>query len=184
MTQENQNPSPEHENTAADPQAEGGADAAPVEVKTPEQEIAELNQKLTEMQDNYLRAKAEGENIRRRAAEDVSKAHKFAIESFAEHLVPVTDSLYAALNAEAVDAKAFKEGLEITLKQLLSAFEKGRMTEINPAVGDKFDPHHHQAIASVPSDQEANTVVSALQRGYSIADRILRPALVTVSAPK
>jgi molecular chaperone GrpE len=184
MTQENQNPSPEQENTSSDPQTEGGADAAPAEVKTPEQEIAELNQKLTEMQDNYLRAKAEGENIRRRAAEDVSKAHKFAIESFAEHLVPVTDSLYAALNAEAVDAKAFKEGLEITLKQLLSAFEKGRMTEINPAVGDKFDPHYHQAIASVPSDQEANTVVSVLQRGYSIADRILRPALVTVSAPK
>jgi molecular chaperone GrpE len=186
MTQENQNPSPEQENIAADPQVEGGADAASTapEVKTPEQEIAELNQKLTEMQDNYLRAKAEGENIRRRAAEDVSKAHKFAIESFAEHLVPVTDSLYAALNAEAVDARAFKEGLEITLKQLLSAFEKGRMTEINPAVGDKFDPHHHQAIASVPSEQEANTVVSVLQRGYSIADRILRPALVTVSAPK
>ncbi len=186
MTQENQNPSAEQENLATDPQAEGAADAtaAEAEVKTPEQEIAELNQKLTEMQDNYLRAKAEGENIRRRAAEDVSKAHKFAIESFAEHLVPVTDSLYAARNAEAVDAKAFKEGLEITLKQLLSAFEKGRMTEINPAVGDKFDPHHHQAIASVPSDQEANTVVSVLQRGYSIADRILRPALVTVSAPK
>ena len=186
MTQENQNPSTEQENTAADPQAQASEDTAPTEaeVKTPEQEIAELNQKLTEMQDSYLRAKAEGENIRRRAAEDVSKAHKFAIESFAEHLVPVTDSLYAALNAEAVDAKAFKEGLEITLKQLLSVFEKGRMSEINPAVGDKFDPHHHQAIASVPSDQEANTVVSVLQRGYSIADRILRPALVTVSAPK
>jgi len=186
MTQENQNPSPEQENTTADPQAEAAAQATPAaaEAKTPEQEIAELNQKLTEMQDNYLRAKAEGENIRRRAAEDISKAHKFAIESFAEHLVPVTDSLYAALNAETVDAKAFKEGLEITLKQLLSAFEKGRLTEINPAVGDKFDPHHHQAIASVPSDQEANTVVSVLQRGYSIADRILRPALVTVSAPK
>ena len=186
MTQENQNPSSEQEIPVVDIQAEGSADIAPAtaEVKAPEQEIAELNQKLTEMQDNFLRAKAEGENIRRRAAEDVSKAHKFAIESFAEHLVPVTDSLYAALNAEAVDAKAFKEGLEITLKQLLSAFDKGRMTEINPAVGEKFDPHHHQAIASVPSDQEANTVVSVLQRGYSIADRILRPALVTVSAPK
>jgi molecular chaperone GrpE len=73
---------------------------------------------------------------------------------------------------------------KITLKQLLSAFDKGRMTEINPAVGDKFDPHHHQAIASVPSEQEANTVVSVLQRGYTVADRVLRPALVTVSAPK
>jgi molecular chaperone GrpE len=185
MTQENPNPATEQENIAPDTQAEGSAEAIQAaEVKTPEQEITELNHKLTEMQDNYLRAKAEGENIRRRAVEDVSKAHKFAIESFAEHLVPVTDSLYAALSAEAVDAKAFKEGLEITLKQLLSAFEKGRMTEINPAVGEKFDPHHHQAIASLPSDQEANTVISVLQRGYSIADRILRPALVTVSAPK
>jgi molecular chaperone GrpE len=186
MTQESPNPASEQENIAADMAAEGSTDEATSasKVNTPEQEIAELSQKLVEMQDNFLRAKAEGENIRRRAVEDVSKAHKFAIESFAEHLVPVTDSLYAALNAEAVDAKAFKEGLEITLKQLLSAFEKGRLTEINPAAGEKFDPHHHQAIASVPSDQEANTVVSVLQRGYSIADRILRPALVTVSAPK
>lgn len=186
MTQENQNPSPEQENSGIEPQVEAELSSAPAELvgMTSEEEIAQLTQKLTEMQDNFLRAKADGENIRRRAAEDVTKAHKFAIESFAEHLVPVTDSLYAALNTEAVDAKAFKEGLEITLKQLLSAFEKGRMTEINPALGDKFDPHHHQAIASIPSDQEANTIVSVLQRGYSIADRILRPALVTVSAPK
>lgn len=182
MTQEIPNPSPDQESVADQTQAEISPEN--IEVKTPEQEIAELNQKLTEMQDTYLRAKAEGENIRRRAADDVTKAHKFAIEGFAEHLVPVADSLYAALTAEAVDAKAFKEGLEITLKQLLSAFEKGRMTELNPAVGEKFDPHHHQAIASIASDQEANTVISVLQRGYSIADRILRPALVTVSAPK
>ncbi len=186
MTQENHNPDPEQESPAANPQAETASATEPAELgaSTPEQEIAELTQKLNDMQDNYLRAKAEGENIRRRAAEDVTKAHKFAIESFAEHLVPVTDSLYAALNTEAVDAKGFKEGLEITLKQLLSAFEKGRVAEINPVVGDKFDPHHHQAIASVPSEQEVNTIVSVLQRGYSISDRILRPALVMVSAPQ
>ena len=191
MTQDhlnpNSSPNPEHEAAATNPQVDSTANTEAEELLgtgSAEQEIAELTQKLTEMQDNFLRSKAESENIRRRAAEDVTKAHKFAIESFAEHLVPVTDSLYAALNAEAVDAKAFKEGLEITLKQLLSAFEKGRMTEINPAVGAKFDPHQHQAIASVPSDQEANTVVSVLQRGYSIAERILRPALVTVSAPR
>ena len=184
MTQETPNPSPEHENAAASSSAESAvASEAPV-AKTPEQEIAELNQKIADLQDNFLRAKAEGENIRRRAVEDVAKAHKFAIENFAEHLVPVTDSLYAALSTDAGDAKAFKEGLEITLKQLLSAFEKGKMTEINPAVGDKFDPHHHQAIASVPAEQEPNTVVSVLQRGYTVADRVLRPALVTVSAPK
>jgi molecular chaperone GrpE len=184
MTQENQNPTePSNENLEAEQQVADGAEPE-LTVESSAQLIEELNQKLGEMQDNFLRAKAEGENIRRRAAEDIAKAHKFAIESFAEHLVPVTDSLYAALSAEAVDAKAFKEGLEITLKQLLSAFEKGRMTEINPAVGDKFDPHHHQAISAVPSEQDPNTVVSVLQRGYSIADRVLRPALVMVSAPK
>ncbi len=184
MNQENQNPTPEQEDpvAAAENSADGGAQAPAA--KSADEQIAELNQKIADLQDNFLRAKAEGENIRRRAVEDVAKAHKFAIESFAEHLVPVTDSLYAALSTDAGDAKAFKEGLEITLKQLLSAFEKGRMTEINPAVGDKFDPHHHQAIASVPSEQEPNTVVSVLQRGYTVADRVLRPALVTVSAPK
>jgi len=182
MTSENLNPNPEQENPAAQTSAEATPEAAVV--KTPEEEIAELKQKIGELEDNFLRAKAEGENIRRRAVEDIAKAHKFAIESFAEHLVPVTDSLYAALGTDAGDAKAFKEGLEITLKQLLTAFDKGRMTELNPAVGDKLDPHHHQAIASVPSEQEANTVVAVLQRGYTVADRVLRPALVTVSAPK
>lgn len=179
--------SQEKPDTAAEnPAAAMSADAAasPLEVAvepSAEQQLTELQQKLSEMQDNFLRAKAEGENIRRRAAEDISKAHKFAIEGFAEHLVPVADSLYAALSAEAVDAKGFKEGLEITLKQLMSAFEKGRLVEINPASGDKFDPHHHQAISMVPSEQEPGTVVSVLQRGYSLADRVLRPALVTVS---
>ena len=151
---------------------------------TLEEQLAVATQKLAELQDGFLRAKAEGENIRRRAAEDIAKAHKFAIESFAEHLIPVSDSLYAALATEAGDAKAFKEGLEITLKQLLSAFEKGRLVEINPAPGSKFDPHQHQAISMVPSDQEPNTLVSVLQRGFLIADRVLRPALVTVSQTK
>jgi len=149
-----------------------------------EEELADLKTKLAEMQDNFLRAKAEAENIRRRAAEDIAKAHKFAIENFAEHLIPVSDSLYAALATEAGDAKAFKEGLEITLKQLVAAFEKGRLVEINPTPGAKFDPHQHQAISMVPSDQEANSVVSVLQRGFLIADRVLRPALVTVSQAK
>lgn len=149
-----------------------------------EEQLAQATQKLTEMQDSFLRAKAEGENIRRRAMEDIAKAHKFAIEGFAEHLIPVSDSLYAALATEAGDAKAFKEGLEITLKQLISAFEKGRLIEINPAPGSKFDPHQHQAISMVPSEQDANTVVLVLQRGFLIADRVLRPALVTVSQAK
>jgi molecular chaperone GrpE len=178
MTQEKPDPTRENQAEAAGVAGEDVANAVEVTV---EQQLAELQQKLSEMQDNFMRAKAEGENIRRRAAEDISKAHKFAIEGFAEHLVPVADSLYAALSAEAVDAKGFKEGLEITLKQLMSAFEKGRLVEINPASGDKFDPHHHQAISMVPSEQEPGTVVSVLQRGYSLSDRVLRPALVTVS---
>jgi molecular chaperone GrpE len=146
--------------------------------------LQSLIKRLQDLQDNFLRAEAEGENIRRRAVDDVAKAREFAIENFAQHLVPVTDSLYAALSTDVGDAKAFKEGLEITLKQLLSAFEKGKMTEIDPAVGQQFHPHHHQAIASVPSEQEPNTVVSVISGATPLADRVLRPALVTVRCSK
>jgi molecular chaperone GrpE len=116
--------------------------------------------------------------------DDVVKAHKFAIESFAEHLLPVMDSMHAALAHSGEDAQQLKEGLDLTLKQLTSALEKGKVVEINPEATTKFDPHLHQAISMVPSEQEANTVVTVLQRGYLIADRVLRPALVTVSQPK
>ncbi len=146
-------------------------------------QLAELEAKARENYDLYLRAVAESENIRRRAQEDVAKAHKFAIESFAEHLLPVMDSLQAALADGSGDIGKLREGVELTAKQLASAFEKGRMVELNP-VGEKFDPHRHQAISMVPSEQEPNTVVAVLQRGYLIADRVLRPALVTVAAPK
>lgn len=146
-------------------------------------QLAALEAKARENYDLYLRAVAEGENIRRRAQDDVAKAHKFAIESFAEHLLPVMDSLQAALADGSGDIAKLREGVELTAKQLANAFEKGRMVELNP-VGEKFDPHRHQAISMVPSEQEANTVVSVLQRGYLIADRVLRPALVTVAAPK
>lgn len=146
-------------------------------------QLAEQEAKARENYDLYLRAVAEAENIRRRAQEDVAKAHKFAIESFAEHLLPVMDSLQAALADGSGDIAKLREGVELTAKQLASAFEKGRMVELNP-VGEKFDPHRHQAISMVPSEQEPNTVVAVLQRGYLIADRVLRPALVTVAAPK
>ncbi len=146
-------------------------------------QLAEQEAKARENYDLYLRAVAEAENIRRRAQDDVAKAHKFAIESFAEHLLPVMDSLQAALADGSGDIAKLREGVELTAKQLASAFEKGRMVELNP-VGEKFDPHRHQAISMVPSEQEPNTVVAVLQRGYLIADRVLRPALVTVAAPK
>jgi molecular chaperone GrpE len=131
-----------------------------------------------------MRAKAEGENIRRRAQEDVAKAHKFAVESFAEAMVPVKDSLEMALKVETPTIESLKEGVEMTLKQLNSAFERNRLIEVMPAAGDKLDPNKHQAVAMVPAEQEANTVVAVLQKGYMIADRLLRPAIVTAAQPK
>lgn len=151
---------------------------------TVEQKLATAESRATEMQDAYLRAKAEAENIRRRAQEDVAKAHKFAIENFAEALVPVKDSLEMALKLDTPSTDSLKEGVEMTLKQLATAFERNRLLEINPKPGEKLDPMKHQAISMVPADQEANTIVAVLQKGYLIADRLLRPALVTVAQEK
>jgi len=148
---------------------------------TLEQKLAAAEAKASELHDSYLRAKAEADNTRRRAQEDITKAHKFAIESFAEALVPVKDSLEMALKLDTPSVESLKEGVEMTLKQLSSAFERNRLIEINPAVGEKLDPMKHQAISMVPAEQDANTVVSVLQKGYMIADRLLRPALVTVA---
>jgi molecular chaperone GrpE len=145
-------------------------------------QLIEAQARATEYHDAFLRAKAEQENIRRRAQEDISKAHKYSVESFAEALVPVIDSLEAALTTEAASAETMRAGTELTLKQLQSAFEKAKLTAINP-VGEKFDPNKHQAISMVPAPEgvAGNHVVAVLQKGYLIADRILRPALVTVA---
>ena len=147
-------------------------------------EVATLQAKNTELADSYLRAKAETENARRRADDEVSKARKYALESFAESLLPVTDSLEAGLSIQDATPEQIREGAEATLKQLKSALERNKVIAIDPPLGAKFDPHQHQAISMVPAEQEANTVVSVLQKGYLIAERVLRPALVTVSAPK
>jgi molecular chaperone GrpE len=146
-----------------------------------EAKLAAAEMRAAEMQDAFLRAKAEAENIRRRAQEDISKAHKFAIENFAESMVPVKDSLEMALKLETPTIESLKEGVEMTLKQLNAAFEKSRLLEINPQPGEKMDPMKHQAISMVPAEQAANTIVSVLQKGYMISDRLLRPALVTVA---
>jgi molecular chaperone GrpE len=151
---------------------------------SPDEKLAAAEAKAAEMQDAFLRAKAEAENMRRRAQEDIARAHKFAIESFAEALVPVKDSLEMALKVETPSVESLKEGVDMTLKQLSSAFEKNRLIEIHPKSGDKLDPMRHQAISMVPAEQEANTIVTVLQKGYMIADRLLRPALVTVSQDK
>lgn len=163
---------------------EGGASQAGASQLDLVARLAAAEAKAAELQDAFLRAKADGENIRRRAQEDIAKAHKFAIEGFAEALVPVKDSLEMALKVETPSVESLKEGVEMTLKQLNSAFDKGRLAEVNPTPGDKLDPMKHQAISMVPADQEPNTVVSVLQKGYTIADRLLRPALVTVAQEK
>lgn len=156
--------------------AEASAPAAP--------DQPSLEARLAEMSDAYLRAKAEAENIRRRAEEEVSKARKFAVESFAESLLPVKDSLEAAIAIQAATPEQLLEGVHATLRQLSQALERNKVLEINPPATTKFDPHQHQAISVVPAEQDANTVVTVLQKGYLISDRVLRPALVTVAAPR
>jgi molecular chaperone GrpE len=147
-------------------------------------ELAVVQAKNADLADQFLRAKAEVENARRRADEEISKARKFAVEAFAESLLPVADSLTAGLAIADATSEQLREGSEATLRQLKSALERHKVIEIDPQAGAKFDPHQHQAISVVPAEQEANTVVSVLQKGYLIADRVLRPALVTVTAPK
>jgi molecular chaperone GrpE len=184
--QENQEVSNQPVGEAPATEAANEAQAAPSAPAEPslEAQLSATEAKLAETHDAFMRAKADAENIRRRAQEDVSKAHKFAIESFAEAMVPVRDSLEMALKVEAPTVESIKEGVEMTLKQLTAAFEKNRLIEIMPQPGEKLDPMKHQAVAVVPSEQEANTVVSVLQKGYMIADRLLRPAIVTAAQPK
>lgn len=162
----------------------GHETAATEDGASPEQRLAEISAKHAELADAYLRAKAEVENIRRRADEEMSKARKFAVESFADSLLPVKDSLEAALAIENATVDQLREGTHATLRQLAAALERSKVLEISPPAGTRFDPHQHQAISVVPAEQDANTVVAVLQKGYLIADRVLRPALVTVTAPK
>ena len=147
-------------------------------------EVETLKTKVAELTDQALRAQAEAQNARRRADDEIAKIRKFAVESFAESLLPVLDSLEAGLKVDNASAEQLREGTEATLRQLLAALERNKVVEVNPAAGDRYDPANQQAISMVPADQEANTVVSVLQKGYTIADRVLRPALVTVTAPK
>jgi len=139
---------------------------------------AELN--AQEHHDAWLRAKADAENARRRALDEIDKARKFALDKFAAELLPVKDSLEAALaTGDSASIESLKSGVELTLKQLSGVFEKNSIKEISP-LGDKFDPNYHQAIAVVEAAGEANTVASVLQKGYALNDRVMRPALVTV----
>ncbi len=154
------------------------------ELTVAQAEVATLKAKVADLQDQYMRGQAEVQNARRRAEDEVSKARKFGVESFAESLLPVADSLIAGLAIKDATIEQIREGAEATLRQLTSALERNKVMAIDPPAGEKFDAHKHQAISMVPSELEANTVVAVLQKGYTIADRVLRPALVTVAAAK
>ncbi len=145
--------------------------------------IGELETQLAEAQAAVLYIKADGENIRRRAMDDIEKARKFALEKFSNELLAVKDSLDAALLIESADVQSYKDGVQITTNQLASVFDKFNIAEVNP-VGEKFDPNKHQAISMLDSDQEPNTVLTVLQKGYTLNERVLRPALVMVAKPK
>jgi len=165
--------------------ADVAAKAAVDVIPSLEEQLRAAELKAAEHHDAWLRAKAEGENIRRRAQEDITKASKFAVEKFAGELLAVKDSLEAALANDNQTVDTFKSGVELTLRQLIAAFEKSSLAEINP-LGEKFDPHKHQAISQLeaPEGTEPNIVLTVLQKGYALHERVIRPALVVVSKAK
>jgi molecular chaperone GrpE len=171
------------------PAASAASEAAPAAATPADPCIAELESRAAaaeaeaaRLNDEYLRARAETENARRRAVEDVAKAHRYGIESFATSLLAVRDSLEAALVVPSPTVESLRQGVDITAKQLTVAFEKAAVKEVSP-LGEKFDPHRHQALSQVESDQPANTVVAVVQKGYVLHDRVIRPALVMVARP-
>lgn len=174
-------------NTAADANNIEQTAESPSDIASPGDPIAELTIKLATAEaaaanakDEWLRAKAETDNIRRRAAEDVLKAQKFGVEKMADALLAVKDSMDAALKVENPSVESYRQGVELTARQLVAVFEKFSIVEVDP-VAQKFDPTKHQAIAAVEAEQEPNTVVAVMQKGYTLHDRVLRPALVTVA---
>ena len=180
-------PTPETAPDADSQNPTASAAPEPAEVMPSPEELLRAAELLAaEHHDAWMRAKAETENVRRRSQEDVVKAHKFASEKFAADLLAVKDSLEAALSNANQSAESLHAGVEMTLKQLVAAFEKANLVEINP-LGEKFDPHKHQAISQIEAPDEAtepNHVLTVLQKGYQLHDRIIRPALVVVSKAK
>jgi len=177
-------PNPEPGHDAETPGITPDATAETAEVMPSIEELLRAAELLAaEHHDAWMRAKAETENVRRRAQDDIVKAHKFASEKFATDLLAVKDSLEAALSDTNQSAESLNGGVEMTLRQLIAAFEKSSLTEINP-LGEKFDPHKHQAISQLEAPDEAtepNHVLNVLQKGYQLHDRVIRPALVVVS---
>jgi molecular chaperone GrpE len=173
MTENTQNPQDDNTATEEELQQNGAAGSL-------DDRIGELEAQLKEAQAAVLYVKADGENVRRRAMDDIEKARKFALEKFSNELLAVKDSLDAALLIEATDVQSYKDGVKLTVNQLASVFDKFNIAEINP-LGEKFDPNKHQAISMLENSGEPNTVTSVLQKGYTLNDRVLRPALVMVA---
>lgn len=165
------------------PAAVTGQQPATAAEPSVEERVRKAELAAAEHHDAWLRAKAEAENIRKRAQGEIASAHKFALEGFASDLLAVKDSLEAAIASENASVESMRSGIELTLKQLAGVFERYNLAEINP-LGQKFDPHRHQAISTVESDAEPNTVVQVLQKGYLLHERVIRPALVTVAKGK
>lgn len=158
-------------------------EAQPAE-RSCEELLAEARAEADEQRNARLRALADAENARKRAQADLAAAQKFAIERFVQGLLPVVDSLEAALGTGGAAPEALRSGVELTLKQLRAALDQGQVSALEPGAGERFDPHRHQAMAAVESDGEPNTVVAVMQKGYLLHDRVLRPALVTVAKPR
>lgn len=181
----------QHEPTLAAPGGEAPAPApeaadatqAPEIIPSLEEMLRQAELKAQEHHDAWLRARAETDNVRKRAQVDIANAHRYALESFSTALLPVMDSLEASLKTENITIESLREGVELTLKQLSACFDKHGIKQVDPA-GEKFDPHRHQAMTAVESEQPPNTVLHVFQKGYTLNDRILRPAFVTVSKAK
>jgi molecular chaperone GrpE len=170
--------------TASSPQAGDQEDpATPPEKPSLENLLAEAQSRLEEQRQAWLRALADAENARKRAQADVAQARKFAIERFVDDLLPVVDSLEAALSVGNATAESLRSGVELTLRLLRAALERASVAEVAPAPGERFDPHRHQAMAAVVADAEPNSIVEVMQKGYQLHERVIRPALVTVSKP-
>ncbi len=176
-------PVPDAPEAGASPAAEAAPPIASASLPADVDPLQKAETEAREHYDAWLRARAEADNVRKRAQSEIAAAHKFAVENFSAELLAVKDSLEAALAAENATVDGMSSGVELTLKQLKSVFEKFNLAEINP-LGAKFDPHRHQAIGAVESEAEPNTVVQVLQKGYLLHDRVIRPALVTVARPK
>ncbi len=154
-------------------------------IESLKQRLEEAEKKAEENWDQLVRAKAELENIRRRSERELENAHKYALEKFAQELLPVIDSMemgVAAAQDENADVSKLREGTEMTLKMFLNAIDKFGIKSVHP-VNEEFNPEHHQAMSMIDSDQhEPNTVIDVMQKGYLLNDRLVRPAMVVVSS--